>query len=153
MLRGTHSITAIVASVCALAGCSVAATPEDAATTVEAATLAPQCSHGGQGGALTVTLISFDAQSLELQAVTSRGALVVGRFTPATLEVAANLRTFPPDPIFPACTDDATTYDQSAGEGLTRSLLADLGALAGDGCDASVLLAADGTVTSFQPVP
>jgi len=151
MLRGTLSITATMASVCAL-GCSSATPPEAAGTTAQAETVSPQCSRGGPG-ATTVTLFSFDAQSLEIYGVNSRGSLVVGRLTPDTVEVAANLRAFPPDPIFPQCTNDATTYDQDVGAGLTRSLEGDLGALASDGCDASVTFAPDGTVTSFQPVP
>jgi len=155
MLRGIHSITATVASVCALAGCSSAVAPEATRTTIQADTdtLAPQCGHGGPGGATTVTLLAFDAQSLQLTGLTARGSLVVGWLTPDTIEVAANLRAFPPDPIFPQCTDDATTYDQNVGDGLSRALLGDLGDLANDGCDASVTLAADGTVTTFQPVP
>jgi hypothetical protein len=152
MLRGILSITATVASVCALAGCSSATSPEAAATTVQADTLNPQC-HGGQGGATTLTLISFDADSLELVGVNSRGSLVAGWLSPDTIEVAANLRAFPPDPIFPQCTEDATTYNQNVGDGLSRSLLGDLAGLASDGCDATVTLAADSTVTSFQPVP
>src|SRR5579863_3727971 len=103
MLRGIHSITATVASVCALAGCSSASAPEAARTTIQASTVAPECSHGGGGGSATVTLFSFDARSLELQGVTSRGSMVVARLTPATVVVAANLRAFPPDPIFPQC--------------------------------------------------
>jgi hypothetical protein len=152
MLRGTLSITATVASVCALAGCSSASAPEAASTTIQAATLSPQCSHGG-AGPTTVTLIAFDAHTLELEAVNARGALVVGWLSPDTVEVAADLRAFPPDPIFPQCTDDASTYNESVGDGLSHTLIGDLGALASDGCNASVTLAADGTVTTFQPVP
>jgi hypothetical protein len=152
MLRGIPSITATVASVCALAGCSSASAPEAARTTVQTSTVAPECSHGG-GGPTSVSLFSFDSRSLELQGITSRGSLVVARLTPATLVVAANLRAFPPDPIFPQCTDDAATYDQNVGDGLTRALLGDVGDLANDGCNASLTLAADGTVTAFQPVP
>jgi hypothetical protein len=149
MLRGIRSITATVAAVCALTGCSSGATPEISASTTQAATA--QCSHGGQG-AETVALVSFDEVSLRLTGLTPRGSLVVGRLTPDTVEVAANLRAFPPDPIFPACSDDAATYNQVVGSGLTPSLGA-LQALAADGCNASIGLASNGTVTSFQPVP
>ncbi|HEY3818342.1 MAG TPA: hypothetical protein VGL81_14280 [Polyangiaceae bacterium] len=157
MLRGIPSITATLTCLCTLAGCS-AADPTEATATVQATTsVDPTCSHGGQSAATTVTLVSFDAATLELEAVNARGSRVVARLTPATVETIANLRTFPPDPIFPQCTDDATTYDRDLGAGatgvLTRALLSDLGQLASDGCDASVVLAADGTVTSFQPVP
>jgi len=153
MLRGIPSITATVASVCALAGCSSASAPEAAHTTIQASTVAPECSHGGASGPTTVTLFAFDSRSLELQGITSRGSWIAARLTPATLVVAANLRAFPPDPIFPQCTDDATAYDQNVGDGLTRALLGDVGALASDGCNASLTLAADGTVTALQPVP
>jgi hypothetical protein len=153
MLRGIASITAAMASVCLLTGCSSADPAEATASTVQADSVSPACSSGGQGGASTVTLLYFDAASLDLFAVNARGSLVVGRLTADTVEVAANLRTFPPDPIVPQCTDDATTYDEDVGDGLTRSLLGALGALANDGCDASITVASDGTVTSFQPVP
>jgi len=148
MLRGIPSITALTMAI--LAGCSAASPTEGTGSTTQAATLNPSCAHGG---ATTVALVSFDETSLELQGVTSRGAWVVGRLTPDTLETAANLRAFPPDPIFPQCTQDATSYNQSVGDGLTGALLGALDQLASDGCDASLVIGADGTVSSFQPVP
>jgi hypothetical protein len=148
MLRGISSITALTMAI--LAGCSAASPGEGTGSTTQAATVSPSCTHGG---ATTVTLVAFDASSLELQGVTSRGVWIVGRLTPDTVEAAANLRSFPPDPIFPQCTQDATTYNQSAGDGLSGALLGALGHLANDGCDASLVIGGDGTVTSFQPVP
>ncbi|MGD0527362.1 MAG: hypothetical protein ABSE49_19630 [Polyangiaceae bacterium] len=148
MLRRISSITAL--NVALLAGCSAASPAEGTSTTSLAATLSPDCTHGG---ATTVALVSFDASSLEVEGVTSRGGWIVGRLTPDTVELAANTRAFPPDPIFPQCTQDATTYNQSIGDGLTEALLGDLGQLASDGCEASLVIGADGTVSSFQPVP
>jgi hypothetical protein len=148
MLRRISSITGLTVAV--LAGCSAASPDEGTGSTTQAASLSPSCTHGG---ATTVTLVAFDESSLELQGVTSRGAWIVGRLTPDTVEASANLRSFPPDPIFPQCTQDATTYNQFAGNGLSGALLGAVGQLANDGCNASLVIGGDGAVTSFQPIP
>ena len=154
MLRGISSITATVAIVCALVACSSGDGSETTASATQADTVAPSCSRGGHGGGpLSVTLVSFDTGSYELVALQSNGTYLYARLTPETVEVAANLREFPPDPIFPECGNDATTYNGVLGDGLTSSVVKSLGQLATDGCDASLTLASNGTVASFQPTP
>jgi hypothetical protein len=154
MLRGIPSITATVAIVFALAGCSSGDRSETTASATQADTVAPSCSRGGHGGGpLSVSLVHFDTTSYALEAIASNGSYVYTRLTPQTVEIAANLREFPPDPIYPQCGNDASTYDSVIGDGLTSGVLESLGQLAADGCDASLTLASDGTVASLQPTP
>ncbi len=151
MLRGIASITALV-FVGALAGCSSADQGhEPASVGAQAESLAAQCHHGGEPR--TVSLLSFDPGSMELVGITSDGAYVDTWLTSSTTPVAANIRLFPPDPIFPQCRDDATAWNQALGDGLTSGVLGDLAQLAADGCDVSVVVAFDGTIASVQPVP
>jgi hypothetical protein len=150
MLRGIQSIAALIV-VSALAGCSSGPGQDPARANVQAESTAVQCRPGG--GPRTVTLLSFDATSLELTGFADDGSYVDVLLTSATTAVAADLRLFPPDPIFPQCKDDATAWNRAVGDGLTRTVLADLGQLAFDDCNVSVSLALDGTVSTLQPVP
>jgi hypothetical protein len=155
MLHRVSSITATVAAIGALAGCSAAGDRSPAAVTVQADTTSPQCSHGGghQPAPLAVTLVSFDTRSLSLFAVDASGTLVSTQVTQTTSEIPADLDLFPPDPIYPQCTNDASMYDDALGDGLTRGLLDSIAGLANDGCDATLTLAPDGTIASIQPTP
>lgn len=148
MLRGIQSITAIIVA-CAIAGCS-SSQGEQSASESQAATAA--CRHG-VGGTRTVSLLCFDATSLELSGVASDGSYVDVRLTTSTLPVAANVRLFPPDPIFPQCRNDAVAWNGLVGDGLTAGVRSELSQLANDGCDLSITQAADGSVVSVQPVP
>jgi hypothetical protein len=149
MLRRIPCITAVIVALAA-AGCS-SGDRDHAATTTQAQTAGPLCGHGS--GPMTVTLLSFDAQSLELDAFDSNGFLVTGWLTSDTRTIPADLGAFPPDPIFPQCGNDAAAYDRVVGDRLTDAVGSQVTQLATDGCNASVTVSRDGTVTSFQPVP
>lgn len=159
MLRGIPSITAFVIGLSAAAtGCSSASTSgsgEPASVAVQADSTGLACGggHGGSHGARTVSLYELDTSTMTLYGVTADGAAVAARLAPTTTTLVADLGSFPPDPIFPQCEQDAATYDDVIGGGLTRSVLSAIGALANDGCDASIAIASDGTLASFQPVP
>jgi hypothetical protein len=146
------SVTAVIVSLVA-AGCSSSAPADRAASTTQAqSAAAPECGHG-PAGPITVSLLAFDSTTLELTGIDSNGFLVWGWLTSATNTIPADLGAFPPDPIFPQCSNDAAAYDRAVGDGLTDAVVAQVAQLATDGCNASVTMTRSGTVTSFQPVP
>jgi hypothetical protein len=155
MLRGIASITAmlVVTSLGCSSGDPGRESPSSAAQSVTASTPVgdPQCHHGG--GPRTISLWSFDPTTMELTGVTADGQYVDVFLTSATAPVAANLRLYPPDPIFPQCRNDATAWNQALGDGFTSTVAADLAQLAADGCNASIAVGFEGTVSSVQPVP
>jgi hypothetical protein len=158
MLRRIAYITAMLVVTSSGLGCSSADPGAEASrstaqsvTAGGAAVAGPQCHHGG--GPRTIQIWSFDATSMELTGITFDGQYVDVWITSATAPVLANVRLYPPDPIFPQCKNDATTWNGDIGDGLTSTVLADLAQLANDGCDASIAIGFDGSVTSVQPVP
>jgi hypothetical protein len=155
MLRGIATITAML--VVTSLGCSSADPGRESSSstaqsvTASAPATGPQCHHGG--GPRTISLWSFDPTTMELTGVTADAQYVDVFLTSATIAAAANLRLYPPDPIFPQCRDDATAWNQALGDGFTSTVAGDLAQLASDGCNASIAVGFDGTVSSVQPVP
>jgi hypothetical protein len=153
MLRRELSIiAAVVTSVLTLAGCSGGDGSESAATTVQADSTAVKC-DGDRGGAMTVQLVDFDEDAMQLTAVNADGALLTLDVTGDTSFLRAFPSEYPPDPIFPACRGLAVAYDQHLAAGLTYALVRRVAQLAEHSCSASVVVGPDSTLASFQPVP
>jgi hypothetical protein len=151
MLRGLFSIAVAVATGCVLVGCSAGDGSQSATARAEQDT-SVKCGSGNPvGGTMTVTLLDFDSRSLQVTAWSDAG-LVRLQYTSDTVDLAADLNAYPPDPVYP-CTSQAQTYNDAIGGGLTRAVLQSLAQQADFECNASITVAADGTITSFQPVP
>lgn len=151
MLHRFLSITVTIATGCALVGCS-AADGANSATSRVAQDTSIKCGSGNPGrGPMTVTLLDFDQSSLQLTALSDAGVVTL-QYTNGTVDLAADLSLYPPDPIYP-CTSQASTYNQAIGDGVTRPVLQTLAGLANFECNANITVAADGTIASFQPVP
>jgi hypothetical protein len=149
-----QSVTAVIVSL-VVAGCSSSGPGDRAVSTTQAQSAAPECGHGpgDPGDPVTVSLLAFDSNTLELTGIDANGFVVWGWLTSATSTIPADLGAFPPDPIFPQCSNDAAAYDRVVGDGLTDAAVAQVAQLASDRCNASVTMTRNGTVISFQPVP
>jgi hypothetical protein len=151
MLRRFFSITVTTAAAYLLVACSAGDGAQSATARVEQGTTA-QCGPGNPGGgAMTVTLLDFDRYSLQMTVLNEAGVVRL-QYTSDTVNLAADLSEYPPDPIFP-CTSQAQTYNGEIGIGATRAVLQTLASMADFSCDASITVSADGNITSFQPVP
>jgi hypothetical protein len=139
----------------ALTACS-AQTPQNqdpASAKVQGGTTAVKCGGVAGGGPVKAWLVDFDASSQRLFAFTTDGTFVDTRFDDQTALLIADLSLWPPDPIFPQCRDEAAVYDRVAGDGFSQGVRDAVGVFAQDFCSASLVIGADGTLASFQPVP
>lgn len=151
MLRSDLFITAaVLTSVLALAGCSGGDGRESAATSVQADSTGVQCD--GDRGTMTVQLLDFDEDAMQLTAVDADGALLTLDVTRDTSFLRAIPSEYPPDPIFP-CRGLAVAYDHHVGHGLTRALFRRVARLADYSCSAVVATGPDSSLASFRPVP
>lgn len=122
---------------------------ESTTTNVQADSTGAQCDRG----AMTVQLVDFDEDAMQLTAVNADGALLTLDVTADTAFIRAIPREYPPDPFFPACRGLAIAYDAHLGGGLTHAFLNRLARIADHSCSAAITVGPDSTLASFQPVP